>query len=36
MTEVNLKAKAEMSVFVLVKLPAGNVLYAFFKKAWLM
>lgn len=31
-TEVNLKAKAEMSIFVLVKLSVGNVLYADLKK----
>lgn len=32
MTEVNLKAKAETSVLVLVELPAGNVLHTFFLK----
>lgn len=32
MTEVNLKAKAEMSIFVLVILSAGNVLYLDLKK----
>lgn len=32
MTEVNLKAKAEMSIFVLVKLSVGNILYTDLKK----